>query len=260
MSRVDFDDAQHLVEELPGPAFAARDAREDEALPTGGDDDGRQVRDPDVGGRPQVCDFGISTVSDPRVYDPPAIVDRDVVGQYLRERIPVAGCEVRRVALGRLACRVFQPPRLRAQLLEPGERGVDVILFVNLHPRSVGKEQKGATPLQFVPVCVGAFDDEGGDEPVGVERMYGLRPIAGVGHQCPQLLDRSPVVFRRPERDASMIGKRKPPKHRPRLVTIELPHRVHYGLQDVSVGCRFAGEVACVEFGDGGVEVVRARI
>ena len=163
---------------------------------------------------------------------------------------------MRHVALDRLACRVFQPPRLRAQLLEAGKGGVDAVLFVNLHPRSVGKEQKGATPLQFVPVCVGAFDDEGGDEAVGVERMYGLRPIAGVGHQCPQLLDRSPVVFRRPERDASMIGKRKPPKHRPRLVTIELPHRVHYGLQDVCVGGRFAGEVSGVELGDGGVEVV----
>ena len=64
--------------------------------------------------------------SDPCVYDPPAIVDKDVVGQYLRERIPVAGCEVRRVALGRLACRVFQPPRLTVCLfLEPGVRGVE---------------------------------------------------------------------------------------------------------------------------------------
>ena len=33
---VDFDDAQDLVEELPGPAaFAARDARKDEALAHG---------------------------------------------------------------------------------------------------------------------------------------------------------------------------------------------------------------------------------
>ncbi len=46
-----------------------------------------------------------------------------------------------------------------------------------------------------------------------------------------------------------MIGIRKSPKHRPRLVTIELPHRVHYGLQDISVGCRFAGEVACIKLG-----------
>ena len=62
----------------------------------------------------------------PSVYDPPAIVDKDVLGKYLRQRIPVAGCEVRRVALGRLACRVFQPPRLTVCLvLEPGMRGVE---------------------------------------------------------------------------------------------------------------------------------------
>ncbi len=46
-----------------------------------------------------------------------------------------------------------------------------------------------------------------------------------------------------------MIGKRKPPKHRPRLVTIELPHRVHYRLQDVCVGGCFAGEVARIKLG-----------
>ena len=118
-----------LVEELPGPAaFAARDAREDEALPTGCDDDGREVGDSDVGGRSQVCDLGIPTVLDPCVYDPPAIVDTDVVGQYLRERIPVAGGEVRHVPLGRLACRVFQPRRRPTQLVEFRECGVEVRL------------------------------------------------------------------------------------------------------------------------------------
>ena len=127
MSRVDFDDAQHLVEELPGPAaFAARDAREDEALPTGCDDDGREVGDSDVGGRSQVCDLGIPTVLDPCVYDPPAIVDTDVVGQYLRELIPVAGGEVRHIPLGHLACRVFQPRRRPTELVESRECSVEV--------------------------------------------------------------------------------------------------------------------------------------
>ena len=51
---------------------------------------------------------------------------QNVVGQYLRELIPVAGGEVRRVALVRLACRVLQPPRLTVCLvLEPGMRGVE---------------------------------------------------------------------------------------------------------------------------------------
>ena len=54
------------------------------------------MSDADVGDRPQVCDLGISTVSDPGVYDPPTIVAGDVVGQDLGERVPVAGREVRR--------------------------------------------------------------------------------------------------------------------------------------------------------------------
>ena len=69
---------------------------------------------------------------DPCVYDPPAIVDTDVVGQYLRELIPVAGCEVRHVALGRLACRVFEPWRQPAQLVEFRECGVEVCLVEQL--------------------------------------------------------------------------------------------------------------------------------
>src|SRR5271168_2980360 len=72
--RVDFDDAQHLVEELPGPAaFATREARKDEALPTRCDNDGPEVSDSDVDKRPQACNLGIPTVLDPSVYDSPAI-------------------------------------------------------------------------------------------------------------------------------------------------------------------------------------------
>ncbi len=112
--RVDFGDAQRIALELHGPVIAARGAGEGEALPTGCDDDGRHVRESGIGGRPHVCDLGISTVSHARVYGPPAIVDRDVVGQYFRESIPVTGREVREIALDRLACRVFQPSRLRA--------------------------------------------------------------------------------------------------------------------------------------------------
>ena len=85
-----------------------------------------EVRDSDVDDRPQVCDLGIPTVLDPSVYDPTAIVDRDVVGQYLSQLIPVAGCEVRQVVLDRLACRVFQPRCRPAELVEFRERSVEV--------------------------------------------------------------------------------------------------------------------------------------
>ncbi len=65
----------------PDPAFAAGDVRKDEAFPTGCDDDRREIRDPDVGSRMQVCDLGILTAPDSCVYDPPAIVGKHVVGQ-----------------------------------------------------------------------------------------------------------------------------------------------------------------------------------
>src|SRR5947209_4211210 len=78
---VDFDDAQRIRGELRGPAVADRVAREDEALAAGCDDDERRVRDPDRGGGLHVCDLGIPTAPDPYVYDAPAIVDNDVVGQ-----------------------------------------------------------------------------------------------------------------------------------------------------------------------------------
>ena len=260
MSRVDFDDAQHLVEELPGPAFAARDVREDEALPTGRDDDGREVGDPDVGGRPQVRDLGIPTVSDPCVYDPPAIVDRDVVGQYLRESVPVARCEVRQVALGHLACHVFEPPRLRAQLLEASEGGVDVILFVDFQPRlfRTDGEEKHTRPLQFVPMDIGALDDEFGDQPVGVERVRRRRPIPGVRHECPQFLDRATEVPRR-EPDVPMIGIRKSGDHPSRLVTVEFAERFHADLPDMRVGRGLAGQVPRFQLPISGVDVVEVE-
>ncbi|MCV7332019.1 hypothetical protein H7J81_18115 [Mycobacterium cookii] len=126
--RADFDDGQRIRQELLGPAIVARAARENEALPTGCDHDGRYVHESGVSGRPQICDLGISTVSGACVYNSPAIIDSNVFGQYLRERIPVAGCEVRQVALDRLACCAFQPRCRRAQLVERRDRGVEVSL------------------------------------------------------------------------------------------------------------------------------------
>ena len=84
---------------------------------------------------------------------------------------------------------------------------VDVVVVVHVHPRFVGNKRNDARPLQFVPMRIGAFDDEAGDGAVGVKRMYCRHPIAGVGHECPQLLDRPPEVPG-PERDSSMIDVR----------------------------------------------------
>ena len=43
--------------------------------------------------------FGIATVSDSGAHHPTAIVDGEVVGQYLRHCVPVAGREVGQEAL-----------------------------------------------------------------------------------------------------------------------------------------------------------------
>ncbi len=72
-------------------------------------------------------DHGIPTVSDPGVHDPTTIVGGNVVGQHLGHRVPVAGREVRQEALVHSACRVFQPRRRPAELVEAGERGVEVV-------------------------------------------------------------------------------------------------------------------------------------
>ena len=109
-----------------------RYATEGEALAAGRDDGRRHVRDPDVGDRPHVRDLDISTVSDARVHDPTAIVSGNVVGQYLRHGVPVAGREVRPEALGYSACRVFQPRRRRTEFVEARERGVEVGLVEHL--------------------------------------------------------------------------------------------------------------------------------
>ena len=72
--------------------------REDEALPTDCDDGGGHVGDSGVGRRLQVLGLGIPAVSNPRVCTSPAIISNDVVGHYVRDRIPVAGREARQVA------------------------------------------------------------------------------------------------------------------------------------------------------------------
>ncbi len=71
---------------------------------------------------------GIPTVSDTRVHHSTTIVQGNVIGQHLRHGVPVAGREARLEALDHSACRVFQPRRRPAELVEPGERSVEVCL------------------------------------------------------------------------------------------------------------------------------------
>ena len=131
---VDLDDAEHLGVECVGPLVSPREAdtHQGEALPADGDHGRRPVLGPEVGGRPHVRDFGISTMSDPGVHYPPTIVCGNVVGQYLAHRGPVAGREVHLEALFHLGCRVFQPRRWPAEFVELRKRGIDIGLVENL--------------------------------------------------------------------------------------------------------------------------------
>ena len=68
----------------------------------------------------------------------------------LRHRVPVAGREVRQEALVHLACRVFQPRRRPAELIEPRERGVEVCLvedFAAVDQVAVDHQDVDAAPL-----------------------------------------------------------------------------------------------------------------
>ncbi len=96
-------------------------------LPAGRNDAKRHDPGADLGGGPHVRNFDVSTVSDPDVHDPTAVVDGKVVGQYLCHGDPVAGREERSEALVHSACRVFQP-RAGRQLVEPRERSIEICL------------------------------------------------------------------------------------------------------------------------------------
>ena len=76
--------------------------------------------------------MGISTAPDPAVHHPTAIVGKKCRRPTSRPCVPLAGREVLPEALAHLACRVFQPRRLRLQFIEAGERGVQVCLVEEL--------------------------------------------------------------------------------------------------------------------------------
>ena len=60
------------------------------------------------------------------VHDPAAIIEAVVLGEVLRQGVPVAGRDVRRNALS--PQHVFQPQCRKAEFVEPRERGVKVCL------------------------------------------------------------------------------------------------------------------------------------
>ena len=109
---------------------AAREAdtSEGEALPAGRNDGRRRCSRPDLGDRSHVRDVDISTVSDPGVHDPTAIVDENVVGQYLRHARPSRGPRSTSRSARPLGLPRFPAAAPAAEFVEPRERGVEVCL------------------------------------------------------------------------------------------------------------------------------------
>ncbi len=90
---------------------------------------------------------------------------------------------------------------------------------------------------------------------MGIERMHFCHPVARIGYERPEILNRPTEISWR-ERNSSMIGICKSRHHRPRLVTVGFVQRVDRALPHGRVGGRFTGEVSGIEFLEGGVEVV----
>ncbi len=133
--------------------------------------------DPDLGDRSHVRDLGISTVSDPGVHHPTAIVGGNVVGQDLGHRVPVAGREVRIEALVHSACRVFQPRRRPAEFVESRERGVDVCLVEDLaavDPIAFDGQKVDLPPLGVEALLRGPGRTVGDDRSEVAQPMHGL--------------------------------------------------------------------------------------
>ena len=107
-----------------------RSTTEDESLPAGRDGRRRQFVHPDVGDRPHdFGDYGIPAVLEACIHDPTTIVSRNVVGQHLGHRVPVAGREALQQALDTCGLPRFPAVgRAGAELFEPRERGVEVCL------------------------------------------------------------------------------------------------------------------------------------
>ena len=130
----DLGDAQRLALKCLCALVTGRpsDATENETLPSGRDELRNSDRDPEVGGLTQFRNHDITTRPQPGIHHATAIVAKTVVGQNVGHRRPVLGAQVRKEAFGRLACGVLKPPCLQVQLVEPGERGVEVFLIEQL--------------------------------------------------------------------------------------------------------------------------------
>ena len=131
---VDLDDVEHLgAEPRPLVAYEKRTRVRARRSPRVAMTDDVTLSAPSSAIARMFAISGIPTVSDAGIHDPTTIVVDDVVGLRCRPWRPSRG--PRSTSTGALvhsACRVFQPRRRTAELVEPRERGVEVCLVEEL--------------------------------------------------------------------------------------------------------------------------------
>ena len=202
--------------------------------------------------------FGISTVRVPHVHDSTPIFNGKAVGQPLGHYVPVAGGEARLKALIHSACRVFQGRRTWMQFLEARERGVEIGLieyFTAVEQVAFECEQNDFPPFGIEALLRCSTHYMGDDSTELAQPMHGLdigpyvgREIPCGAHVCGQFTGR--------ERSRSSVIDAHAVRCHLELSHVRRCVRPSYERPCSGVDCRFAGEVAGIEFRDGGVEVV----
>ncbi len=222
----------------------------------------RDVRDPEVGDRPHVHDLGISTVSDSRAHDPPAIVVENVVGQYLRDGVPVAVPRSAPEALGHSACRVFQPRCLRVQFIEAGERGVEVCLveyFAAAEQVAVDHQNDDLARFDFDAFLRSRMRCVGDDRSEVGQSVHGRDIDSGFRRDVPKGTDVRGQRIWLDCAEVAMVDIRPVRRRRRELAAVQRGVGLRNNRPRVRVGGRFAGEVAGVEFLEGSVDVVEVE-
>ena len=161
-----------------------------------------------------------------------------------------------------LACRVFQPRRRPAELVEPRERGVDVCLveqFDAVDQVAIDGGKDDLSPLGFEAVLRGPADRLGEDRSEVAQLMHSLDVDDDVRCEVPRGTHVCGQVAGR-ERSRSPVIDVHPVRHQ---LGHFAPVGCGKGLRDdrprVRVGGRFAGEVPGVELLEGGVDVVEVE-
>jgi len=115
---IDLEDVKDIGAERIMSLVAAQgsDTTKDEVPAADRDGVWRHARDPDLGECRDFGDHGIAALSASLADHPPTIVGRNIGGEDLGHRVPVAGRKARLQPLVSLACRVFQSALLRMQL------------------------------------------------------------------------------------------------------------------------------------------------